>query len=169
MDMRTFSIEEKEHIEEIIRASMLCYVGMSDENGFPYVLPMIFGYENEVIYLHSGQEGKAIRILQRNPRVCVTFCTDPELLWQHPDVACSYRMKAESVLCEGEVIFEEDFFEKEKMLNIIMRHYSERTFTFSSPAVNNVRIWKIKIERMSGKEFGVMRPGSISYKDRYIF
>ena len=167
--MKTFSIEEKENIEKIIRSSKFCYVGMADENGFPYVLPMTFGYDDGVIYFHSAQEGKAIRILGKNPKVCIAFCTQPELIWQHPDVACSYRMKGKSVLCEGEVVFEEDFVEKEKILHIIMHHYSDKTFTFSVPAVNNVKIWKVEIETMCAKEFGVMRPGSISYKDQDFF
>jgi hypothetical protein len=71
-------------------------------------------------------------------------------------------MRAGSALCEGEVVFEEDFVEKEKILHIIMRHYSNKTFTFSVPAVNNVKIWKVEIKNMSAKEFGVMRPGSIT-------
>jgi Cu2+-exporting ATPase len=90
--MKTFSVEEKENIEKIINSSKLCYVGMVDDKGSPYVLPMTFGYNEGVVYLHSAQEGKAIRILCKNPKVCIAFCTDPELIWQHPDVACSYRM-----------------------------------------------------------------------------
>ncbi|HXL00875.1 MAG TPA: pyridoxamine 5'-phosphate oxidase family protein, partial [Dysgonamonadaceae bacterium] len=103
--MKTFSVEEKENIEKIINSSKLCYVGMVDDKGSPYVLPMTFGYNEGVVYLHSAQEGKAIRILNKNPKVCIAFCTDPELIWQHPDVGCSYRMKAGSALCEGEVVF----------------------------------------------------------------
>ncbi len=161
--MKTFSVEEKENIEKIINSSKLCYVGMVDDKGSPYVLPMTFGYNDGVVYLHSAQEGKAIRILCKNPKVCIAFCTDPELIWQHPDVACSYRMRAGSALCEGEVVFEEDFIEKEKILHIIMHHYSDKTFTFSVPAVNNVKIWKVAIKSMSAKEFGVMHPGSITH------
>ena len=167
--MKPFSIEEQERIERVIKACKLCYAGMADENGHPYVLPMNFGYENGIIYLHSAQEGRSIRTLEKNPKICVTFCTDPELIRQHPDVACSYRMKAESVVCEGKVVFENDFSEKEKALNIIMRHYTDREFTYSVPAVNNVKVWKVHIETVAAKEFGVLKPGGASYKDRTVF
>jgi nitroimidazol reductase NimA-like FMN-containing flavoprotein (pyridoxamine 5'-phosphate oxidase superfamily) len=40
--MKTFSVEEKENIEKIINSSKLCYVGMVDDKGSPYVLPMTF-------------------------------------------------------------------------------------------------------------------------------
>jgi nitroimidazol reductase NimA-like FMN-containing flavoprotein (pyridoxamine 5'-phosphate oxidase superfamily) len=75
--MRTYPLEKEEHIEKVIRACRLCYVGMADENGRPYVLPMNFGYEEGMIYLHSAQEGRSISILEKNPQVCITFCTAP--------------------------------------------------------------------------------------------
>ncbi|MFA6702266.1 MAG: pyridoxamine 5'-phosphate oxidase family protein [Dysgonamonadaceae bacterium] len=167
--MKTFSIEEKEQIENVIRECKLCFVGMSDENSVPYVLPMNFGYEEGVIYLHSAQEGRSIRTLEKNPQVCITFCTEPQLIHQHPEVACSYRMKAQSVVCEGKIIFENEFDEKVKALNIIMRQYTDKTFKYSLPAVNNVKIWKMNIDKVMAKEFGVMQPGSTSYKDKNEF
>lgn len=164
--MKTFSIEEKERIETVIKACRVCSVGMADEEGMPYVLPMNFGYEDGVIYLHSAQEGRSIDTLEKNPNVCILFCTDPELIRQHPDVACSHRMKGASVICEGQVVFEDDFEEKERILSIIMKQYvPDRVFQYSVPAVKNVKIWKMIIENVSAREFGVMRPGSISYKD----
>jgi nitroimidazol reductase NimA-like FMN-containing flavoprotein (pyridoxamine 5'-phosphate oxidase superfamily) len=164
--MKTYSIEEKERIERILKSEQICFVGFSDENGIPYVLPMNYGYEDEVIYLHSGPEGKALRILDANPNVCITFCTQPKLIWQHPDVACSYRMQSESVICNGKVVFEEDFDEKERVLNIIMRQYTDKDFKYSVPAVKNVKIWKVEIESIAAKEFGVRHPNSAMFKDR---
>jgi nitroimidazol reductase NimA-like FMN-containing flavoprotein (pyridoxamine 5'-phosphate oxidase superfamily) len=90
--MRTITLEEQEQIEGIIKKCKVCYVGMSDNEGIPYVLPMNFGFHENVIYLHSAQEGKSISILKNNPIVCVTFCTEPELVWQNEEVACSYRV-----------------------------------------------------------------------------
>lgn len=167
--MKTFSIAEKEKIEEVINACSICFVGMADEDGVPYVLPMNFGYEDGVVYLHSAQEGRSIRTLNKNPKACITFCTEPLLIQQHPDVACSYRVKAASVVCEGEVEFEDEFDEKVSILNIFMRHYTNREFKYSVPSVNNVKIWRMKIEKVMAKEFGVMKPGSLSYKDKSEF
>ncbi|MDD4728822.1 MAG: pyridoxamine 5'-phosphate oxidase family protein [Dysgonamonadaceae bacterium] len=167
--MKTYPIQEKEKIEQILKSEQICYVGFADEEGIPYVLPMNYGYENGFIYLHSGPEGKAIQILDINPNVCITFCTQPKLIWQHPDVACSYRMQSESVVCNGKVIFEENFEEKVKILNIIMRQYSDKDFKYSVPAINNVKIWKVDIDTISAKEYGVRHPNSAMYKDRESF
>ena len=53
--MKTYSIEEKEKIEAVLKTEKICFVGFSDKNGIPYVLPMNYGYEDEVIYLQIGR------------------------------------------------------------------------------------------------------------------
>ncbi|WP_294067517.1 pyridoxamine 5'-phosphate oxidase family protein [Proteiniphilum sp. UBA1028] len=167
--MRTYQLEEQDRIEDLIRSCTLCYVGMADENGIPYVLPMNFGYEDEIIYLHSAQEGHSISILEKNPNVCITFCTDPKLMWQDEEVACSYRVRADSVICRGKVVFEDEYDEKVNALNIIMRQYSDREFSYSAPSVKNVKIWKVALENVSAREFGVPSKNVYKYKDRSIF
>jgi len=167
--MMTVTVEERTLIDEIITKNQICYVGMVDLDGMPYVIPMNFGYEGDIIYLHSAQEGSSINILEKKPDVCITFCTEPLLTYQNEEVACSYRMKGGSVICRGKVIFEEDFEEKVKALDIIMKQYTSRPFKYSEPAVNNVRIWKIEIEDISTKVFGVPHPNSRNYKDKLEF
>lgn len=153
--MKTVVFEDKERIEEVIFKSDICFVGMVDTGNIPYVIPMNFGYRDGVLYLHSGPEGRAIDILNRNNQVCITFSIDHELVFQHPKVACSYRMKAKSVICYGKVNFIEDLDVKREALDIIMRHYSSREFEYSEPAVKNVKIWEVPIDRVSAKEYGV--------------
>ena len=153
--MKTVVFEDKERIEEVISKSEICFVGMVDTENTPYVIPMNFGYQDGVIYLHSGPEGRAINILNRNNQVCITFSIDHELVFQHPKVACSYRMKAKSVICYGKVNFIEELDDKRNALDIIMRHYSGREFQYSEPAVKNVKIWEVPIDRVSAKEYGV--------------
>ena len=158
--MKTYSIEEKAGIDNILKSCKVCFVGMADKDGYPYVLPMNFGFDGTNIYLHSAQEGRSISILEQNPNVCITFCTSPNLIWQHPKVACSYRMRADSVICEGKVRFVDDYTEKENALDLIMQQYSDKSFDYSKPAVMNVKIWKVKVEIFAAKSFGVRHSNS---------
>jgi len=64
-------------------------------------------------------------------------------------------MKSKSVIACGTVSFEEDFDKKIEALNIIMKNYTDEEFKYSAPAVNNVKIWKIKTDSMTSKAFGV--------------
>ena len=152
--MKTLVHTDKELIEASIKKCDICYVGLADTDGTPYVLPMNFGYRDGVIYLHSAQEGRSISILERNPRVCITFSTDHDLVFQHPEVACSYRMRSKSVICWGKVRFEEDFDKKTEALDIIMKQYSDKEFRYSGPAVKNVKIWIVEMDEVTCKEFG---------------
>jgi nitroimidazol reductase NimA-like FMN-containing flavoprotein (pyridoxamine 5'-phosphate oxidase superfamily) len=151
--MKTISINEDDEIRSIIKSCKTCFLGLADTDGTPYVVPMNFGYEDGIIYLHSAPEGNLIDIVSRNNKVCITFCTDSKLVFQHPQVACSYRMKSQSVIAWGNVEFIDDLSEKERVLNILMAQYSDKKFTYSLPALKNVKIWQIKTDRISCKSF----------------
>lgn len=153
--MRTHIITEKKEIEDIISQCDVGFVGITEADGTPYVIPMNFGYSNDEIILHSAPDGKHLKLLELNNRICVTFCSERKLVYQHPDVACSYSMLAKSVVCKGSVTFIEDLAEKEIALNLTMKHYIERPFKYSTPALINVKVWRVKVDEMTAKAFGL--------------
>lgn len=142
---------DHENARQVIDKCDACYVGMVDQDGNPYVLPFNFGYENDTLYLHSAREGKKIQILKSRPRVCVTFSTDHQLFHRHETMACSYGMRYKSVLAQGEIVFVEDYDQKVEIMNIIMRKYTGRDFPYNAPAINNVAIYKVVIEKIETK------------------
>lgn len=152
--MKTIVHQDKAFIEEVLRQAKVCFVGLADTNGTPYVIPMNFGYREGTFYLHSAQEGRSISILSRNPKICISVSVDNTLVHQHPEVACSYRMKAKSVIAWGKVIYEEDDDRKREALQIIMEQYVNKEFRYSDPAVRNVKIWRVDAEEITCKEFG---------------
>lgn len=151
--MRTLFIENRDEINEVVRSCKTCFLAMSD-NGQPYVLPMNFALEDEYVILHSAPEGRMWDTLKKNPKVCINWTLGEDLAWQDVRVGCSYRVKSKSVLIEGEVEFVEDFDEKYRCLKVLMSQYSDREFKFGTPAVKNVGILKVKIEKVTAKEFG---------------
>lgn len=153
--MKTIHLDNKAQIEAIIEKCEICYVGMVDEQHIPYVIPMCFGYRNGTIYLHSGPAGRSIGIINKNNLVCITFNTGHELVCQNTTVACSYRMKSASILCYGHVSFVESIKEKKEILNIILHHYTGKEFEYGEAAAKNVKIWKIPVEKLSAREYGV--------------
>ncbi|MBP8904919.1 MAG: pyridoxamine 5'-phosphate oxidase family protein [Paludibacteraceae bacterium] len=153
--MRTFFITDQEEIDQIILSCEHCFVGISEKDGSPYVFPMNFAYADGVIILHSGPHGKHLQLLETDNRVCVTFCTENnKILYQHPDVACSYSMQSKSVLCKGKIEFVENQEEKERLIKLFMRHYTDREFKISAPAIRNVKVWIMKPETITAKAFG---------------
>ena len=153
--MKTVIIEDKQRIESIILHCDACFVGITDLEGNPYVVPMNVGYENGIIYLHSGPEGSKLEMLEHNNNVCITFSVGHKLVYQHEKVACSYSMRSESAMCRGQVELIEEIDEKRRALDIIMRHYTDSEFNYSDPAVRNVKVWQVRIDQMTGKVFGL--------------
>lgn len=151
--MKTVLINEDDEIRSIIKQCNICFLGLAEMNGTPHVIPMNFGFQDGIIYLHSAPEGNLMTLVEQNNKVCITFCTDSKLVFQHPQVACSYRMKSQSVMAWGEVEFIENLAEKENALNILMAQYSDKAFTYSEPAVRNVKIWKIEPSKITCKAF----------------
>ncbi len=155
--MRAKFIQQQRDIDEIILKCNVCYVGMMDVDNTPYVVPFNFGYEDGVIYLHSSKKGKKIEILKKHPQVCIVFSADHLLHAQSEQVACSYSMHYRSVQAFGEIEFVDDKEEKIRILNVIMKNYSDREFTYNDPSVREVCTFKIVVKRFSGKIFGYVK------------
>lgn len=151
--MRTIFIENRKEIDELIRACKTCFLAMS-ENDEPYVLPMNFALEEDCVILHSAPEGRMWETIKANQKVCINWTLGEDLAWQDVKVGCSYRVKSKSVIVEGEVEFIEDFDEKYRCMKLLMAQYSDREFKFGKPAVVNVGIFKVRIDKITAKEFG---------------
>lgn len=90
-------------------------MGIYDEEE-PYLVPVLFTYKNNQIYIHSALEGRKIEILKSYPRICFEVS---EFLGYDPNKQLtSYN----SVLCFGNVHFlttndEPTYLEALKLIN----------------------------------------------------
>jgi uncharacterized protein len=142
--MKKFELTSREEIDEIIGKCSVCSLAMVDD-GKPYCVPMNFGYDNGIIYLHGAPFGRKIDVLKKNPEVCISFYSDEALNVRHENVACSYSMKFKSVLAHGSVSFVDDLDEKARILNVVMKNYCGRDdFSYSKPALEGVCIFCVK-------------------------
>jgi nitroimidazol reductase NimA-like FMN-containing flavoprotein (pyridoxamine 5'-phosphate oxidase superfamily) len=144
----------KKELEDIIQKCQFCNLAMVDKDNKPYVIPMNFGYKDDSIYLHGSRTGKKNDLLRKNPSVCLSFSTDHELRYVNEEVACSWAMRYRSVLLYGKVEFIDEPDEKIKGLNIIMAHYSEHEFSYNDPAIRDVQVYRVVIEKMEGRAYG---------------
>ena len=141
-------ITDQSIMEAIINASLVCRLALSDGNQ-PYIVPLCFGYQNRTLYFHSAREGKKIDILKKNNRICFEFDVNSEII--EADKACNWGMKYQSVIGFGRAVLVENIEEKQKALNIIMDHYSDRDFQFTDKAIGKIAVIKIEIQGMTGK------------------
>lgn len=59
-------------VHAILDAALVAQVGFV-QDGAPVVVPMIFGREDETIYLHGARKARVIRLLEQTDRACVNI------------------------------------------------------------------------------------------------
>ena len=143
---------DKAEISAIIKQANVCRLGMVDGNK-PYVIPLCFGYSDNVIYFHCALEGKKNDLIRKNPNVCVEFDLFAETI--ESEKACGWSMKYQSVIVFGQAFFIEDLDEKKGAMNIIMKQYSDKSFQFPENQFKAIAVIKVDIESITAKQSGM--------------
>ena len=112
-------ITDRAELKALVGRCLVGRLGIADGDR-PYVVPLSFGLEGEALYFHCASEGRKLDILARNPRVCVEFDGDVELV--SADRACGWTARYMSVLIEGRAHVVADEAGKIAGLDAIMRH-----------------------------------------------
>ena len=144
-------ITDSVEIESIIQRSVVCRLGMVDENR-PYIVPLCFGYKDHTLYFHSANKGRKIDILKKNNTVCFEFDIDSEPV--KADNPCEWGMNYKSVIGYGKAYFVDNFEAKCAALDIIMQQYSDGTFNYPETKIKNTVVIRVEIEQMTGKQSG---------------
>jgi nitroimidazol reductase NimA-like FMN-containing flavoprotein (pyridoxamine 5'-phosphate oxidase superfamily) len=142
-------IQDPALIAEIIAKAQVCRLALC-KDGQPYLVPLSFGYDGSCLYFHTAGEGMKLDYLAANPRVCFELEHDVRVLPKEGD-PCAWAFSFFSVIGFGTV---EEILEpaaKVNGLNWVMRQYSGRSWEFRDQAVAPVRVWRIRIEQMTGK------------------
>jgi len=142
-------ITDRSDIDGIIRGAQVCRVAFArgDE---PYLVPLSFGYDGEAFYFHTARKGRKIDFIAANPRVCFEVEGHVEAT---PDLddACEWGFSYESVVGYGTISEMTSADGKAYGLDQIMRQYSGREWGFASANLNNVRVWRLEVESVTGK------------------
>lgn len=144
-------IRERTSLDAILERAIVCRVALCEE-GNPYVVPLLFGYDGRALYLHSAGEGKKVDSLRQNPRVCFEVDVDQVIV---PDEnPCEWSLKYRSVIGFGKAAFVETPEEKADGLDLILHHYGGSSCGYPAAALERTAVIRVEIESMTGKESG---------------
>jgi uncharacterized protein len=143
-------ITDQTLISQIIEKAQICRLGLAQDNT-PYVLPVSFGFDGKAIYFHTAKEGRKIDFMAANDRVCVEFEHGVQLI-QDDANPCKWSFSFQSVIGYGTVRELTDLSEKMAGLNQMMKHYSGRKWPFTRDDLETIRVWRIAIESLTGKQ-----------------
>ena len=142
-------VSDTKEMESFIQKAEVCRLGLCKE-GVPYIVPLNFGYKDGSFYFHTGTQGQKIEFIKANDQACVELDVDCEVV--QAEAACKFSMKYKSVIAMGRAGFIEDNRQKKKALQIIMDHYSDKTYEFPDELVAKVAVIQVKVDSMTGKK-----------------
>ena len=146
-------ITEINNILDIVSKTKILRLGLFDE-GFPYVVPMHFGYELSdgklVFFMHSAKEGHKLDLIEKNPNVCIEMECDVKLI-SGGEVPCKYGSEYASVIGRGHAKLVEDEEEKIKGLKLLMKNQTGRCFEIDGNMAESVEVIKVVISDLSAK------------------
>lgn len=142
-------IKDGAAIRRIIDKAGICRLGLCRDN-VPYIVPVCFGFDGKSLYFHTAREGMKIDYIAANNRVC--FELEDEVEAVSNEIACEWSFSFYSVIGFGTVEELTDPTLQARALGWIMKHYSNREWDFSGRSFENIRVWRIHIDQMTGKK-----------------
>jgi nitroimidazol reductase NimA-like FMN-containing flavoprotein (pyridoxamine 5'-phosphate oxidase superfamily) len=127
------------------------FLGTHDADG-PYVLPVSFAYDGEVVHLHGGP-GKKAAALASDARACLAVGDDPKLILA--DNPCSDNFGYRTVLVYGHVVQVTDTAAKEAGLRaIIAKYHPEKAGAPLRPeTLAKTLVYRMEIRAMTYRQY----------------
>ena len=143
-------ITDQSSISEIIKNCQICRLGLVKSN-LPYIVPVSFGYDGDAVYFHTAKEGKKIEYIEANNSVCFEFECGVRV-FPDQDGPCKWTFSFQSVIGYGKIYELTGQKEKAKGLKQIVAQYSDSEWSIDERKLGNLRVWKIAIENLTGKQ-----------------
>lgn len=144
-------ITDREWIDGVLREAEVIHLGICGTDGWPYVVPVNFGYDGKSIYFHGAPAGLKFELLERDPHVC--FNTYVRASLTRDVLPTKYSYQFSSVTGFGTVHILKETDEMIAALNVLMGHVSGPMVDRmrDQEALKHVRAARIDIEHISGK------------------
>lgn len=150
-------VTSKTWIEDVLHKAEWLELGLAGADGWPYVVPLNFGYEDGCLILHSATMGKKPAMLKENPKVCFQVAIDTEVIRNETDPS-EFSMRFRSVSGFGHARIIDDINEKREALQTLMRHYDGPVEPMPESKLANTLVVKVDIMEMTGKISGYPKP-----------
>lgn len=143
-------VTSREWMMEILEKGVWMDFAMAGKDGWPYIVPLNYGFSEDFIIIHGAREGKKIDLLRENNKVAFNLAIDTEVIRNEGDPS-EFSMKYKSVSGQGVASFIEDLDEKKEALKILMHHYDGPTEPMPEGMLRATAVIKIQITELTGK------------------
>lgn len=142
-------IKDRSEMEDVLNRATVLHLAMVDD-GKPYVVPLNFGYEANVLYLHCAPEGHKLDILRKNPTVC--FATHVDASVAPAELPCQFSGHYRSVIGRGQATLVTDREKKVQALDVLMRKFMQGPYQYQESYLQRMLVIRVDITEMTGKK-----------------
>ena len=140
-------------IQNFIQQESIIRIAFYDE-GDIYIVPVNYGYlfENDkhIFYFHGAKAGRKFELTKSSPSVGFEIDGNYELL--EADIACDFSARFQSVIGTGKLFLVDDFEEKIKGLNLLMKQSTRKdSWNYENKMIDGVAVFKLEAEKLSCK------------------
>lgn len=144
-------ITEFKEIISIMEKCNVCRIALNN-SGYPYILPLNFGIKVDgdkvELYFHGASEGTKYDLISADNRASFEMDCEHKLI--SDPVSCYCTMEYESIIGHGHIEMLSDD-EKYDALCILMKHYHQEEFAFSTAAMPRTKVFKLVVDSMTAK------------------
>ncbi len=150
--LREKAAYDRDTVHSILDSALLAHVAFV-EDGQPVVVPMLFGRENETVFLHGARKARVIRLLESTGTACVNVTHVDGLVFARSAFNSSMHYRSATIFGPARLVDDEQ--EKLHALHVITeRTMPGRWAELRDPLVNEVKmtgVIAIDIESASAK------------------
>ena len=117
--IREYARYDSEAVHSVLDVGLVSHVGFV-QDGQPFVIPMIYGREGEVLYLHGAKKARIVKLLGSGAPVCVNVTLVDGIVAARSAFHSSMNYRSAMVFGTGRVI--EDEAENLHALEVITEH-----------------------------------------------
>ncbi len=144
-------IYDIEAIYKILDNDFLCHVGII-HNGYPVVIPTLYGRKDEFIYIHGASVSRLITEIEKGIDICISIASVQGIVLARSAFNHSANYESVVLFGKGELVSDEM---KEETLKIISDHIIdgrwEEVREPSAKELKATKVIKIKIDEVSAK------------------
>jgi nitroimidazol reductase NimA-like FMN-containing flavoprotein (pyridoxamine 5'-phosphate oxidase superfamily) len=150
MRRRDKEIGNNKEINTILANEKVCRIAMNDEK-YPYIVPVLYTFMNNKIFIHSAHHGKKIELISNNPNV--SFEIDILEGIKGGTSPCSFSAQYLSVIGTGQARIIADEKIKDFALKSIVEKYTSLSVDREKKlGYEMVTVIEITIDSVTGKK-----------------
>ena len=152
---RTDKLMSDERVRDMVARGYSGRLATVGRDGWPYIVPLLYVWTDGEIWVHNTRARGHLRAnVDHESRVCFEL-DEPGEVFPYGRYECDTSVAYRSVVVFGRIRVVEDRQQKEAFFDVLMGKYANPSWGRPKsffPRLDQVTVYAIAIERMTGKE-----------------